>query len=48
LRYQQKPFYVPNDLAKGLKTGDDEKALYEQEERRLFFVAMTGPKKSFT
>ena len=41
LRYQQKPFYVPNDLAKGLKTGDDEKALYEQEERRLFFVALT-------
>jgi DNA helicase-2/ATP-dependent DNA helicase PcrA len=41
LRYQQKPFYVPNDLAKGLMTGDDEKALYEQEERRLFFVAMT-------
>ncbi|MGA7076994.1 MAG: 3'-5' exonuclease [Halobacteriota archaeon] len=32
---------MPNDLAKGLKTGDDEKALYEQEERRLFFVAMT-------
>ena len=25
LRYQQKPFYVPNDLAKGMKTGDDEK-----------------------
>jgi DNA helicase-2/ATP-dependent DNA helicase PcrA len=41
LRYQQKPFCVPNDLAKGLMTGDDEKALYEQEERRLFFVAMT-------
>ena len=41
LRYQQKPFYVPNDLAKGMKTGDDEKALYEQEERRLFYVAMT-------
>src|SRR5665647_1876490 len=41
LRYQQKPFYVPNDLAKGLMTGDDEKALYEHEERRLFFVAMT-------
>jgi DNA helicase-2/ATP-dependent DNA helicase PcrA len=45
LRYQQKPFYVPNDLAKGLKTGDDEKALYEQEERRLFFVAMTRAEK---
>jgi DNA helicase-2/ATP-dependent DNA helicase PcrA len=41
LRYQQKPFYVPNDLAKGMKTGDDEKALYQQEERRLFYVAMT-------
>ncbi|MGZ4928353.1 MAG: ATP-dependent helicase [Halobacteriota archaeon] len=41
LRYQAKPFYVPNDLAKGMKTGDDEKSLYEQEERRLFYVAMT-------
>ena len=41
LRYQQKPFYVPNDLAKGMKTGDDEKELYQQEERRLFYVAMT-------
>jgi DNA helicase-2/ATP-dependent DNA helicase PcrA len=41
LRYKQKPFFVPNDLAKGLKTGDDEKSLYEQEERRLFYVAMT-------
>ncbi|MGZ4852969.1 MAG: ATP-dependent helicase [Halobacteriota archaeon] len=41
LRYQAKPFYVPNDLSKGMKTGDDEKALYEQEERRLFYVAMT-------
>ena len=26
--------HVPNDLAKGLKTGDDEKALFLQEERR--------------
>jgi DNA helicase-2/ATP-dependent DNA helicase PcrA len=41
LKYQSKPFYVPNDLSKGMKTGDDEKALYEQEERRLFYVAMT-------
>jgi DNA helicase-2/ATP-dependent DNA helicase PcrA len=41
LRYHQKPFYVPNDLAKGMKTGDDEKELYQQEERRLFYVAMT-------
>ncbi|MDD1677477.1 MAG: ATP-dependent helicase [Methanomicrobiales archaeon] len=41
LRYQAKPFSVPNDLAKGLKTGDDEKALFLQEERRLCYVAMT-------
>lgn len=41
LRYQSKEFYVPNDLSKGMKTGDDEKALFEQEERRLLYVAMT-------
>ncbi len=41
LRYQSKPFYVPNDLSKGLKTGDEEKKLFEQEERRLCYVAMT-------
>jgi len=41
LRYQSKPFYVPNDLSRGLKTGDDEKKLFEQEERRLCYVAMT-------
>jgi DNA helicase-2/ATP-dependent DNA helicase PcrA len=41
LRFQAKPFYVPNDLARGMKTGDDERSLYEQEERRLFYVAMT-------
>jgi DNA helicase-2/ATP-dependent DNA helicase PcrA len=41
LRYQSKPFYVPNDLSRGLKTGDDEKQLFEQEERRLCYVAMT-------
>jgi len=41
LRYQTKPFFVPGDLAKGLKIGDDEKALFLQEERRLCYVAMT-------
>jgi DNA helicase-2/ATP-dependent DNA helicase PcrA len=41
LRYQTKPFFVPSDLAKGLKIGDDEKALFLQEERRLCYVAMT-------
>jgi DNA helicase-2/ATP-dependent DNA helicase PcrA len=41
LRYQTKPFFVPVDLAKGLKVGEDEKALFIQEERRLCYVAMT-------
>ena len=41
LKYQRKKFTVPEDLAKGLKTGDDEKALFLQEERRLLYVAMT-------
>lgn len=41
LKYRRKKFTVPVDLAKGLKTGDDEKALFLQEERRLLYVAMT-------
>ena len=41
LRYQAKTFYVPNDLSKGMKRQEDEKELYVQEERRLFYVAMT-------
>lgn len=41
LAYRAKPFFVPNDLSKGLKTGDDEKGLFLQEERRLLYVAMT-------
>lgn len=41
LQYQEKEFFVPNDLSKGMKTGDDEKALFLQEERRLLYVAMT-------
>jgi len=41
IRYQAKKFYVPNDLAKGLLRDEDEKALSLQEERRLFYVAMT-------
>lgn len=41
LRYQAKTFYVPNDLSKGIKREEDEKELYLQEERRLFYVAMT-------
>ncbi len=41
LKYQAKDFFVPNDLSKGLKRQEDEKELYRQEERRLFYVAMT-------
>jgi DNA helicase-2/ATP-dependent DNA helicase PcrA len=41
LTYREKTFVVPADLARGLKTGDDEKALFLQEERRLLYVAMT-------
>jgi DNA helicase-2/ATP-dependent DNA helicase PcrA len=41
LDYRKKPFQVPNDLSRGLKTGDDEKALFLKEERRLCYVAMT-------
>ncbi|KAF6247114.1 hypothetical protein C6990_05385 [Nitrosopumilus sp. b3] len=41
LRYQAKKFYVPNELSKGMTQSDDEKELYIQEERRLFYVAMT-------
>jgi DNA helicase-2/ATP-dependent DNA helicase PcrA len=48
LRYQTKPFFVPNDLAKGLKIGEDEKALFLQEERRLCYVAMTRAQEKLT
>ncbi len=41
LRYQSKEFFVPNDLSKGVKTKEDEKELYKQEERRLFYVGIT-------
>jgi DNA helicase-2/ATP-dependent DNA helicase PcrA len=41
LRYREKTFVVPADLARGLRAGTDEKALFLQEERRLLYVAMT-------
>jgi DNA helicase-2/ATP-dependent DNA helicase PcrA len=45
LRYQEKPFCVPQDLARGFKQEEDEKALYLQEERRLCYVGMTRAEK---
>ncbi|MGD9936152.1 MAG: ATP-dependent helicase [Methanoregulaceae archaeon] len=41
LTFRSKEFVVPEDLARGLRTGDDEKELFLQEERRLMYVAMT-------
>ena len=41
LTFRSKEFVVPEDLARGLRTGDDEKELFLQEERRLLYVAMT-------
>jgi DNA helicase-2/ATP-dependent DNA helicase PcrA len=41
LRYQEKPFFVPRDLARGLVPEENEKALHLQEERRLCYVGMT-------
>ncbi|KQC04283.1 MAG: hypothetical protein APR53_00065 [Methanoculleus sp. SDB] len=41
LRYQEKPFSVPRDLARGLVPEEDEKTLHLQEERRLCYVGMT-------
>ncbi|RQD81831.1 MAG: ATP-dependent helicase [Methanocalculus sp. MSAO_Arc2] len=41
LDYREKKFVVPSDLAQGLLAGEDEKALFLQEERRLLYVAMT-------
>ncbi len=40
-KHRAKPFYVPSDLSRGLKIEADESSLYEQEERRLLYVAMT-------
>jgi DNA helicase-2/ATP-dependent DNA helicase PcrA len=44
-RHRSKPFYVPSDLSRGLKIEADERSLYEQEERRLLYVAMTRAKQ---
>jgi len=41
LKYRTKKFYVPNELSQGVKIDVDEKELHLQEERRLFYVAMT-------
>ncbi len=44
LRLKSKPFRVPNDLNKGIKTVGDEKTLHIIDEKKLFYVAMTRAK----
>ena len=40
-RYTQKPFFVPLELAKGVKPAAEPKEEFIREERRLLYVAMT-------
>lgn len=42
--YKERKFHVPKDLLKGVKREIDEKGLHIEEERRLFYVAMTRAK----
>lgn len=39
--YDKKLFYVPDDLAKGVKNTNDGKTRHIEEERRILYVAMT-------
>ena len=43
--YQKTKFPIPQDLLKGVKSKFDEKELHIQEERRLFYVAITRAKE---
>ena len=42
--YQKDKFPIPQELIKGIKSKFDEKELHLQEERRLFYVAITRAK----
>ena len=44
-KYQKDKFSIPQDLLKGVKSRFDEKELHIQEERRLFYVAITRAKE---
>jgi len=41
MRFNEKPFYVPNALVKSMPAQKSEKELFTEEERRLCYVAMT-------
>ena len=44
-RYQKDKFAIPKELLKGIQSQFDEKELHIQEERRLFYVAITRAKE---
>ena len=44
-RYQKDKFSIPKELIKGIQSQFDEKELHIQEERRLFYVAITRAKE---
>ena len=44
-RYQKDKFSIPKELLKGIQSEFDEKELHIQEERRLFYVAITRAKE---
>ena len=44
-RYQKDKFAIPKELLKGIQSKFDEKELRMQEERRLFYVAITRAKE---
>jgi DNA helicase-2/ATP-dependent DNA helicase PcrA len=44
-KFQKDKFSIPQDLLKGVKSKFDEKELHIQEERRLFYVAITRAKE---
>ena len=44
-RYQKDKFSIPEELLKGVQSKFDEKELHIQEERRLFYVAITRAKE---
>ena len=44
-KFQKDKFQIPQDLLKGVKSNFDDKELHIQEERRLFYVAITRAKE---
>jgi DNA helicase-2/ATP-dependent DNA helicase PcrA len=43
--YQKDKFTIPHELLKGIQSSYEDKELHRQEERRLFYVAMTRAEK---